>query len=94
MVNLIGDGGNNDVMDVKFALNKLMMLVSILDNIDANFIHDDSIIKVYRLNEELMDQIAMLSESIISSADKSQMIEEVVDIRVIISRIKDKLGER
>lgn len=85
---------NNSINDVKLMLGKLVKTVSVIDSIDTNFVSKDSVLEMYRLNEVLMDEITMLNEEFISRVEKTQMIGKVIDMRVIISGIMNKLGIR
>lgn len=85
---------NNSINDVKLMLGKLVKVVTIIDGIDARLVSKDAVLEVYRLNEVLMDEIAMLNDPTISKIEKSQMIGKVIDMRVIISGVMNKLGIR
>lgn len=84
----------NNIDDVKFMLGKLVKVVSIIASIDAKLVSRDAVLEVYRLNEVLMDEIAMLNVASITKMEKSQMIGKVIDMRVIISGVMNKLGIR
>lgn len=85
---------NNSINDVKLMLGKLVKLVTIIDGIDASLVSKDAVLEVYRLNEVLMDEIAMLNDPALTKVEKSQMIGKVIDMRVIISGVMNKLGIR
>lgn len=85
---------NNSIDDVKMMLGKLVKVVSIIANIDAKLVSRDAVLEVYRLNEVLMDEIAMLNDPALTKVEKSQMIGKVIDMRVIISGVMNKLGIR
>lgn len=85
---------NNSINDVKLMLGKLVKVVTIIDGIDASLVSKDAVLEVYRLNEVLMDEIAMLNDPALTKVEKSQMIGKVIDMRVIISGVMNKLGVR
>ena len=85
---------NNSINDVKLMLGKLVKVVTIIDGIDASLVSKDAVLEVYRLNEVLMDEIAMLNDPALTKVEKSQMIGKVIDMRVIISGVMNKLGIR
>lgn len=85
---------NNSINDVKLMLGKLVKVVTVIDGIDANLVSKDAVLEVYRLNEVLMDEIAMLNDPALTKVEKSQMIGKVIDMRVIISGVMNKLGIR
>lgn len=85
---------DNSINDVKLMLGKLVKVVTIIDSIDARLVSKDAVLEVYRLNEVLMDEIAMLNDKTISKIEKSKMIGKVIDMRVVISGVMNKLGVR
>ncbi|AVQ86256.1 hypothetical protein [Plesiomonas shigelloides] len=85
---------DNSINDVKLMLGKLVKVVTIIDSIDARLVSKDAVLEVYRLNEVLMDEIAMLNDQTISKIEKSKMIGKVIDMRVVISGVMNKLGVR
>lgn len=82
----------NGIECVKLVLNKLVAIVNIIESVDERFLSKNAICEVYKLNEVLMDKVVILNESFISNEDKSKMVEDIINIRMIISGIMIKLG--
>lgn len=82
----------NGIECVKLVLNKLVAIVNIIESVDERFLSKNAICEVYKLNEVLMDKVVILNEYFISNEDKSKMVEDIINIRMIISGIMIKLG--
>lgn len=64
----------------------------VIDDIDVRFVSQDLVVEIYRLNEVLMDEVVMLNEESISRIEKLKMIENIINMRVVISSVMPKLG--